>query len=430
MLERSTRGTLSVLLAGLLAAGFGIVCLSTSIPVDQHLCALTVRDPYGSDWVAVFVANDGDLNIGLWHGLGSALTVQLAHGRPAGVTRVSDPTAVTYYSPTYRATVLEAYVVGSDSHLWRYRTYLWAKDTGVPAGQWDDCMTPGQALVGTPSAVVTGLITLTSRALVFVQGDDGLFYTYLDGSWTELGSPGVPPYSKPHAIAFIEGSFPFWNDYSYMFVTGGNGHLYMSAGIPSDWTDLGPPSGGLGATRPSAVASMPAGAARTQIDVFVVTAGGALRRWHADGASRTWSTESKPGNGGYGTTNWDISSAPGGGVFYPRTTADLPWGPIGSAQVRAWTWGCVTGSTGPCPTSRLVGWLDGSIWKWNWQQAPSWGHEYRTLVLTAPEVIVYQGAMTAFVGAVAALTVAPMTIYANYWDGSNWQWVTVGYFPL
>lgn len=397
---------------------------ASALGQEQHqLLAIPVVAPSGAELFVLTTTFEGRLCVGLWDGSPSPLGFSLlvSNQMPSvGVDVVGSPAAYTYHSLEYNTTALDVFVVGTDAHLHRWRMYPFGG--GGPAG-WTDCTQSGAGgvmVAGSPTAAPS-LSLIGSEGDVFVRAaGSGEMYRYSSGVWISLGSPtGTFVSSDPHAVAWMEsigGPFPFFFDYTRLFVIGGDGHLYMNDGSSNLWSDLQGPA--LAALRPTAVAYTPDGESRVGIDIFAVTKAGGVALLRSAGGGNQW-FDQVPGS----DCGWGVCSSPGAAVL--NVTSDSPegWGSVDDRLEFGFLWGC----DGDSAQRRFDANEDRSPGTVSLSCAvPLAELQYGWLELAAPEAVVVNDSLGVLEAGVVALTLAPTVIYYNYWDGSVWKWGVVG----
>src|SRR5207245_1280397 len=143
------------------------------------------------------------------------------------------------------------FAVGSDNHL-HVKYWNWVK----PLALWADLGTPSGTLVVTGPGATTyhqGGRTDKQRIYAFVVGaDHHLHVNYWTGTqwqWADLGTPPGTTVAQGLAISKVPpAAITFYRARKqriYVFVVGGNGHLYVKYwnGAKWTWADQGAPSG-------------------------------------------------------------------------------------------------------------------------------------------------------------------------------------------
>ncbi len=202
---------------------------------------LTVKDyPDAAERSYVFVdGSDGHLWVNWWN-YGAWLWSDL--GTPTGVIVVGAVGVTTVMDGPGASQRPYAFVQGSDGQLW---VNWWDGQNWI----WDKCAPMGPVIAG-----VLGVTTVkdypdaAQRPYVFVQGGDGHlwvnWWNYGAWLWSDLGTPtGVTVAGAVGVTTVMDG--PGASQRPYAFVQGSDGHLWMNWWNYGAWlwSDLGTPAG-------------------------------------------------------------------------------------------------------------------------------------------------------------------------------------------
>jgi hypothetical protein len=222
----------------------------------------------------------GHLVVNYWDGFNWHWADQ---GLPAGVSEVTNPTAITYVSGGHQ--LIYVFAAANNGHLvvnyWDGFAWHWA-DQGIPAG------TPG---ISNPSAI-TYLSGGSQRIYIFAAALSGhLVVNYWDGSawhWADQGvSAGSTMVYDPSVITYTSGGL----QRIYAFAQGSNGHLVVNYwdGSAWHWADQGVSAGSTIVSYPSAITYVSAGVQR--IYAFAQASDGHLVVNYWNGSAWYWADQ-------------------------------------------------------------------------------------------------------------------------------------------
>jgi hypothetical protein len=284
--------------------------------------------------------------------------------------------------------LMYTFVVGRDGHLWAnwYDGSKW---------QWADQGQPPPAIdivagVGAATAATTAGQTLYA----FVIGADGhLWSNWWNGSSWQWSDEGVPP-----GTAAVEGigSAALSGTATtgiYAFVRGGDGHLWTnwSQGGSWQWYDLGRPSDAIDVVDGIAVTTTVAGPQQC-IDISVRGGDGHLWVNRLQGTSTQWSDHGQPSNTAFVSTGV-------GAVAYASAAAQFEYTFLRGSDGHLW-----------------ADWYDGTTWKWGDQGPPQNTIE----LLDGADAITFAADGNQLLYAFGCGDDGHL--YANWWDGHQWQW--------
>ena len=243
--------------------------------------------------IYAFVASqNGHLHVNYWNGTKWAWADQ---GTPSGTIVFSSPSVITYLDASKQR--IYAFVAGENGHLcvnyWNGAKWTWT-DLGTPPGT---TVAQGLAISKVPPAGITFYRARKQRIYVFVVGGNGhLYVKYWNGAkwtWADQGAPSgttVEASPAPAVITYVEGG----KQRIYAFVVGADHHIHVNywTGTQWQWADQGTPSGTVVLGPIAAITFYKA--RKQRIYAFAWCSDGRLHMNYWNGAKWTWADQGKP----------------------------------------------------------------------------------------------------------------------------------------